>query len=56
VRIGQEDVPWFCSEHNIYIAFEFANFGHERDTIGVEASDSDTLKQISIFPWLEGCL
>src|SRR5215813_8375689 len=23
VKIGQESAPWFCSENNIYVAFEF---------------------------------
>jgi hypothetical protein len=23
-KIGEEDAPWFCSEHNVYVAFQFA--------------------------------
>jgi len=51
-KIGQEDAPWFCSEKNVYIAFEFA--GPQRNP--PEAAPSDTLSKITIYPWLEGCL
>jgi hypothetical protein len=23
IKVGEEEVPWYCSEHNVYIAFEF---------------------------------
>ena len=52
-RIGQERHPWYCSAHNVYVGFEFVSSGsHEF----AEAHDSDTLKSIQIFHWLEGCL
>src|SRR5690348_2780416 len=25
IRIGAEDHPWFCSEHNVYVAFQYTN-------------------------------
>ncbi len=51
-RIGTEPAPWYCSEHNVYIAFQFDAAG------GVSPSEdpSDTLQKTTIFPWLEGCL
>ena len=52
-KIGQEDTPWYCSEQNIYIAFEFT----AAERYEIPRSDaSDTLRAITIFPWLEGCL
>jgi hypothetical protein len=53
-RIGYEKAPWYCSENNIYIAFQFV--GLERHTVGPTAEDSDTLTKVTLFPWLEGCL
>ena len=53
VKIGKEKVPWFCSEHSVYAAFQFA--APEPHDIP-HAHDSDVLKKITIFHWLEGCL
>jgi K+-sensing histidine kinase KdpD len=53
VKIGEESAPWFCSENNVYIAFEFSpkSKGEVADTSG-----SDILKGVSVFHQLEGCL
>jgi len=53
-KIGQESAPWFCSEHNVYVAFQFK--GPERNDLGGSADPSDTLKAVSLHHWLEGCL
>lgn len=53
VRIGKEKHPWYCSEHNVYVAFQFAAV--EPHT-SFRAHDSDVLKKVTIFHWLEGCL
>lgn len=52
-KIGQEDAPWFCSEENVYVAFQFMGTPHKQ---GFEADPSDTLHSITIYRWLEGCL
>jgi hypothetical protein len=54
VRIGKEKHPWYCSEHNVYIAFQFVDEPHE----GWRPSDRDLdkLKSITVYHWLEGCL
>jgi hypothetical protein len=53
VKIGEEDTPWFCGENNVYIAFEFNPKSQgERP----ETNPSDTLKRVSVFHHLEGCL
>jgi Na+-transporting NADH:ubiquinone oxidoreductase subunit NqrC len=53
VKIGEEDVPWFCSENNVYIAFQF--LGPQKDSLpGAEATD--TLKDVTIYHKLDGCL
>jgi hypothetical protein len=55
VKIGQEKAPWFCSEKNIYVAFQF-----DRRPLPSSGSEpveaSDRLINVSIFRWLEGCL
>jgi hypothetical protein len=52
-QFGSEPRPWYCSAHNVYIGFEFVSTGtHEFP----EAHDSDTLKGVQIYHWLEGCL
>jgi hypothetical protein len=54
IKIGEEKHPWYCSEHNVYIAFQFVDEPHK----GLQFSDkdSDKLKSITIYHWLEGCL
>jgi hypothetical protein len=53
VKIGQEKAPWFCSEHNVYIAFEF---NPKSQGEAPETNASDSLKRVSIFHGLEGCM
>ena len=53
VKIGQEDVPFVCSENNVYIAFQF--LGSEKDS-SPRAEASDRLKDVTVYRWLEGCL
>jgi len=55
-KIGQEDAPWFCSEHNVYIAFQFID--HVRIETGFQMKDDDldTLKAITLYHQLETCL
>ena len=54
VKIGKEKHPWYCSEHNVYIAFLFAEDRTER--LQTFHRDSDKLKVITIYHWLQGCL
>lgn len=53
VYIGKEKHPWYCEEHNVFIAFQFAAVEAHK---GWEAYDSDTLKSITVFHKFEGCL
>jgi hypothetical protein len=53
-KIGQEGAPWYCSEHNVYVAFQFT--GPKRNRGVWTADPSDTLKAVNIFHRLEGCL
>ena len=53
VKIGKEKHPWYCSEHNVYVAFEFTA---AKPTDVFTASDADRLRKVTIFHWLEGCL
>jgi hypothetical protein len=53
VKIGKEKHPWYCEEHSVYIAFQFAAVEPHK---GWEAYDSDTLKRVTIYHKLEGCL
>lgn len=56
VKIGEEEHPWFCSEHFVYVAFRFADHVQGENGHSVKDDDSDTLKTVSIFHQLEGCL
>jgi hypothetical protein len=53
VKIGQEPVPFVCSENNVYVAFEFSP---KTASELPQTNDSDILKRISIFHQLEGCM
>ena len=53
-KIGQEDAPWFCSEKNVYVAFQFT--GPQRNTSGPTADASDRLRAVTLYRWLEGCM
>ncbi len=54
VEIGKEAAPWFCSENNAYLAFEFADQG-QHGTVW-DSNDADTLKTVSIYHRAGGCL
>ena len=54
IKIGREDAPWFCSENSVYLAFQFAD--HGQHGTWWDANDVDTLKDISVYHRLEGCL
>jgi hypothetical protein len=53
VKIGEEGTPWFCSENNVYIAFEFNPKTNDEQS---DTNASDVLKRVSVFHQLEGCL
>ena len=53
VKIAEEDVPSACSENNVYIAFRF--LGPNKNSVPA-AAPSDTLKDITVYHWLEGCM
>lgn len=55
VKIGEEDHPWFCSEHNVYLGFEFIDNAKPRERFW-DADDTDMLESITILHRLEGCL
>jgi hypothetical protein len=53
VQIGRESAPWYCSEQDVYIAFEFATTGPRES---LDFRDSDVLKAVTVYKWLQGCL
>jgi hypothetical protein len=54
VEIGKETAPWFCRENNASVAFEFIDQGqHGTDW---DSNDADTLKAVSIYHRVDGCL
>ena len=53
VQIGREPAPWYCSEQDVYIAFDFATTG-PRESLAFR--DSDVLKTVTVYKWLQGCL
>ena len=53
VKIAKESVPFFCSENNVYIAFEF----NPKSQVELSnTNNSDILKRVSVFHQLEGCM
>jgi len=56
VRIGQEEHPWFCSEHNVYIAFQFNDYEQQKAGFQIKGNDLDKLRAVTIYHSLEGCL
>ena len=54
-KIGAEDAPWFCSENNVYVAFQFTG-KRQMERPQWNADASDTLKAVTLYHWLEGCL
>ena len=54
VKIGEESAPWFCSKNNVYLAFQFID--HDPQQKAQRDDDLDTLKSVTIYPMLEGCL
>ena len=57
-KIGEEDVAWFCSQHNVYVAFEFTDHNPRdpRSSEILKNDDLDRLKAVIQYPMLEGCL
>lgn len=53
VKIGEDEVPWFCSQYNVYIAFQF--LGSAKNGLPNSGS-SDKVKDVTIFRRGEGCL
>jgi hypothetical protein len=56
VKIGEEDHPWFCSEHFVYVAFQFVDHGQVERGFSFKDDDLDTLRSVSIYHQLGGCL
>jgi hypothetical protein len=52
IKIGEEDVPLFCRQNNAYVAFLFTDY----DKSERQDNDLDTLKNVTIYHELEGCL
>jgi len=53
IRIGHEHHPWYCEAHNVYVAIHFTKTEPHDN---YQAFDSDAVKKLTIFHWLEGCL
>ena len=56
VKIGSEDPPWYCSENNVYIAFQFEDSEKSATKKMWVADDQDKLRAVTEFRWLETCL
>src|SRR5581483_5469623 len=54
VKIGQEDVPWYCSEWPVYVVFEFSATTPPKPLF--QPSGSDVLKSVHLASNGEGCL
>jgi hypothetical protein len=54
VQIGQEPAPWFCSEVNVYIAFDFEAI--EPHSRAYQPYATDVVKRVHIYSRPERCL
>jgi hypothetical protein len=53
-KVGEESAPWFCSEHYVFVAFQFGDYGEYKSILG--ADDKDILKSVTIYHQFGGCL
>lgn len=53
VKITEESAPWFCTENNVYIAFEFYPMSPAEHS---GTNGSDILKRTSVSHQLEDCM
>lgn len=53
VKIGSEPKPWYCSENDTYLVFEFDS---SADPNSPGARADDRLRRIALASWLGGCL
>jgi hypothetical protein len=53
-KVGEESAPWFCSEHYVFVAFQFEDYGEYKSILG--ADDKDILKSVTIYHQFGGCL
>jgi len=52
VWIAKEHGPWYCESHEVFVAFQFSSAEPHKLA---ETHDSDILREITIFHWLQGC-
>lgn len=53
-KVGEESAHWFCSEHYVFVAFQFEDYGEYKSILG--ADDKDILKSVTIYHQFGGCL
>ena len=53
VKIGSGPKPWYCSENDTYLVFEFES---PTDLGSPKAGANDRLRRIATASWLGGCL
>jgi len=53
VKIGEEEPPWHCGAHWVYVKFNFRNVVQRGP---VDADDEDTLDEIEVYRRLDRCL
>jgi hypothetical protein len=56
VRVGEEAVPWYCSEWPVYVAFEFVAAEPNQLQSPLKPAASDVLRRIELVGNGEGCL
>ncbi len=52
-KVGVERAPFHCSEHNVYVGFEFAP---PQDGRTSDEEPSDRLVDVRLYHWFLGCL
>jgi hypothetical protein len=57
VKIGEENTPWYCRAHSVYIAFQFAAATIPDERVkAASQGPSDPLQAVTLYSPIEGCL
>ena len=55
VKVGEDDVPWYCSEWPVYVLFEF-KAADSTQSAGYDPKPDDVLDEVHLGSNGEGCL
>ena len=45
-KVGEEGAPWFCSEHYVFVAFQFEDYGEYKSILGADDKDRSEERRV----------